>query len=151
MNTACVLSHSDAPRASTLTSWQAALRNHEKPLQMTGSLQTNTQRRPQNISQTLVSFGLHSEFAGSFGKHLVDGSGGGDPNSALGPSRARTLQPYSSTPLETFRCLKAQRSPGQNCHRWPGQRMKPAGPGSHVSNWTAVWIHCGKRNDAGWN
>lgn len=30
----------------------AALRTHEKPLQMTGSLHTNTQRRHQNISQT---------------------------------------------------------------------------------------------------
>ncbi|XP_057197344.1 methylcrotonoyl-CoA carboxylase subunit alpha, mitochondrial-like [Triplophysa rosa] len=120
------LGDNNALRVSTLTSRQVALRTHEKPLQMTGSLHTNTQRRPQNISQTLVSFGLHSEFAGSFGKHLVDGSGGGDPNSALGRSRARTLQPYS---FHSIRDIQMSESPAESRAKLPSVARAQNEPG----------------------
>lgn len=104
----------------------AALRTHEKPLQMTGSLHTNTQRRPRNISQTLVSFGLHSELAGSFGKHLVDGSGGGDPNSVLGRCRARTLQPYS---FHSIRDIQMSESPAESRAKQPSVARAQNEPG----------------------
>lgn len=76
---------------------------------MTGSPHTNIQRRAQCSSQTLVSFGLDVEFTGSFRKHLVDGAGGrcreGGGGTHLSPEPYR---PAHSTPLDTFRSLKAR-------------------------------------------
>lgn len=116
---------------------------------MTGSPNTNKQRRPQCSPQMLVSFGLDVEFTGSFGKHLVDGVGGrcreGGGGTRLSPEPHR---PAHSTPLDTFRSLKVW---AQSRAKQPSAAQAQNGPGSHVSAWTAVWLICSERNRACWH
>lgn len=114
-------------RFPTLTFRQAALKTNEKPLQMTGSPHTNIQRRPQyRVLRRLFPLAwmwnsqeaLRNTWWMEGGRWREGGEG-----KLLSPEPHR---PAHSTPLDTFRSLKAR---AQSRAKQPSEDQTQNGPG----------------------